>query len=295
MNAKDLVERLSDLQVRRPWVPIAFVAVVTVIMGFFASRLELRTRYDALLPESQASVQELHRVEARTASAQTVLILLEGDDHGALRGMADAVTKGLVAIGPDVVSSAEDGIQAERSFLAPRAGLFLKKSELDEQIFQMGPTKTLLELLRQRLQAKCTPSTAPITLGAWHKAGLLAVDIIDALSQLAKKSPTPFKSDDGREIVPWVKTKMATDPNFLLKVEMASAYQRTGRESEVDRSVDEAKRDVFLTQDNAVNFAQDVRIHTGPGRLFKDAAEAKVYGEAILWSTASEGTIDPLI
>lgn len=126
------------------------------------------------------------------------------------------------------------------------------------------------------------------------RQGFLAVDIIDALNQLAKKSTIPFKSDDGLEIVPWVKAKMATDPNFLLKVEMASAYQRTGRESEVDRSIDEAKYNSYERID-AVNFAQDVRIHTGPGRLFKDAAEAKVYGEAILWSTASEGTIDPLI
>jgi hypothetical protein len=58
-----------------------------VVLGLFASRLELRTRYDALLPDSQPSVQELHRVEARTAGAQTVLILLEGPDRMALRAL----------------------------------------------------------------------------------------------------------------------------------------------------------------------------------------------------------------
>src|ERR1700728_2606033 len=129
---KDLIDRLSDLQMRRPWVPLLFVALVTVVFGYFASKLELRTRYDALLPDSQPSVQELHRVEARTSSAQQVLILLEGPDHGPLRAMGDALVPALLALGPDTVSSAEDGIQQAKAFLEPRAGLFLKQKELEQ-------------------------------------------------------------------------------------------------------------------------------------------------------------------
>ena len=129
---KDLIERLSDLQIRRPWVPLLLVAAITLVFGYFTSKLELRTRYDALLPESQASVQELRRVEARTSSAQQVFIVLQGPDHAPLRAMGDALLPALMAIGPDVVSSAEDGIQAERSFLSPRAGLFLTLKELTQ-------------------------------------------------------------------------------------------------------------------------------------------------------------------
>ena len=114
---KELIERLSDLQIRRPWVPLAFVAVVTLIFGFFTSKLELRTRYDALLPESQPSVQELHRVEARTASAQTVLILLEHPERKVLRGMGDTLVSRIAQLGPDIAGSVEDGTQAARSFL----------------------------------------------------------------------------------------------------------------------------------------------------------------------------------
>lgn len=127
---KRLIEQLNELQIRRPWVPIAVVAVITAVFGYFTSKLELRTRYDALLPESQASVQELRRVEARTASAQSCLILLEGPDHMALRAMGDAVVPKLLALGPEVIGSAEDGIQDARKFLGPRAGLFLEKKEL---------------------------------------------------------------------------------------------------------------------------------------------------------------------
>jgi uncharacterized protein len=127
---KKLIERLNELQIRSPWVPLLVVGVITLVFGYCASRLELRTQYDSLLPESQASVQELRRVQARTASAQTVLILLEGPDHMALRAMGDAIVPKLLTLDPDVIGSAEDGIQDARAFLAPRAGLFLEPKEL---------------------------------------------------------------------------------------------------------------------------------------------------------------------
>jgi predicted exporter len=111
-------------------VPLLFVALVTVVMGFLATRLELWTRYDQLLPEDQPSVQELHRVEARTSSAQTVMLLLEGKDRATLRSMGDTLVPALLALGPDVISSAEDGTQRARAFLLPRAGLFLSREEL---------------------------------------------------------------------------------------------------------------------------------------------------------------------
>jgi hypothetical protein len=129
---KQLVERLSDLQIRRPWVPLLAVALVTAVFGAFAAKLELKTRYDQLLPDSQPSVIELHRVEARTASAQTAMILLEGGDRATLRAMGDALIPALLALGPDIVSSAEDGTQEARRFLLPRAGLFLDRKELDK-------------------------------------------------------------------------------------------------------------------------------------------------------------------
>jgi predicted RND superfamily exporter protein len=126
------IDRLSDLQIRRPLLPIAFVAVVTVFFGYFASKLELRTRYEALLPESQPSVIELNRVQKRVAAAQMVLILLEGDDRAANRAMGDALIPALLALGPDTISSAEDGIHEARKFLEPRAGLFLDREDLEK-------------------------------------------------------------------------------------------------------------------------------------------------------------------
>jgi hypothetical protein len=129
---KRLVERLSDWQIRRPWAPLLVIAAITAVFAVFAARLQLRTRYDQLLPDSQPSVIELHRVEARTTSAQTVMILLEGGDRTSLRAMGDALLPRLLSLGPDVVSSAEDGTQRARAFLLPRSGLFLDKKDLDQ-------------------------------------------------------------------------------------------------------------------------------------------------------------------
>jgi predicted exporter len=131
-RASELFERLARLQVRRPWVPLGAVAAITLIFGLFASHLELRTRYEALLPDSQPSVKELRHVQERTALGQTVLVLLEGEDRTGLRAMGDALVPALVGLGPDAISSAEDGPHETRQFLQPRAGLFLEQDALEK-------------------------------------------------------------------------------------------------------------------------------------------------------------------
>ncbi len=132
LSVSKLIEHLVRVQVRRPWMPLGIVAAITVVFGMFASRLELQTRYEALLPDGQPSVQELRRVEARTSLAQTVLVLLEGPDRSALRHMGDALIPALSALGRDVVSSVEDGPRETRQFLEPRAGLFVERTALEK-------------------------------------------------------------------------------------------------------------------------------------------------------------------
>ena len=127
-----LIARLVEFQLRRPWWPVVFAAVITAFFGFFALRLKLLMQYDALLPPSAPSVQELRRLEKRSSSAQTVLVLLEGDDRQALRRMGDRVVPALIALGPSVIGSAEDGLHDARRFFLPRAGLFLSQAALEQ-------------------------------------------------------------------------------------------------------------------------------------------------------------------
>ncbi len=128
--ARTVVARLVELQIRRPVAALALAAAITAVFAVFASQLTLRTRYDALLPDDAPSVQELHRVERRSAASQTVLVVLEGRERAALRRMGDLLIPALVDAGPETVSSAEDGPHQARAFLAPRLGLFLDRAEI---------------------------------------------------------------------------------------------------------------------------------------------------------------------
>jgi predicted RND superfamily exporter protein len=129
---REAVRRLVEWQIARPWIAIGVVAAVTAAFAVFASRLTLRTRYDALLPDGAPSVQELRRLEQRTSAAQTVLVVVEGADRAVLRRFGDAVAPALVRLGPGIVASAEDGPHEARAFLAPRAGLFADVATLEQ-------------------------------------------------------------------------------------------------------------------------------------------------------------------
>ena len=127
-----LMARLAHLQIVRPWAVIFFVLAVSAFFAWRASRLELRTRYDQLLPDSQPSVIELHRVEKRANDTQTAMLLLEGADEKVLREFGDAIVVKLGTLGPDLVTSVQDGIQGATKFLQPRAGLFLEREDLEK-------------------------------------------------------------------------------------------------------------------------------------------------------------------
>jgi uncharacterized protein len=124
--------RLGLLQVRRPWTPFAVCAAITALAVLLSSRLELRTKFDQLLPQNKPSVVELHRIAEKTAASSRIFVLLEGNDRAALRAMGDAAVPKLRAIGAPWVVSADDGVQTARAFLLARAGLFTTVDELNK-------------------------------------------------------------------------------------------------------------------------------------------------------------------
>lgn len=123
---------LGAIQARRPAIPLAICAILTVLGLLLAARLQLRTSLDQLLPESQPSVQELRRVASRTDGVSNLFVVLEGDDPQALRDLGDSLVPKLQAIGAPWVGSSADGVHDARSFLQERAGLFASVEELEE-------------------------------------------------------------------------------------------------------------------------------------------------------------------
>ncbi|HEY8073392.1 MAG TPA: MMPL family transporter, partial [Labilithrix sp.] len=132
MTFASWVERFARFQARKPWLPLVVCFVVGVLATLEARTLELRTRFDQLLPDSQPSVIELRRVSARTSAATSIYVVLEGDDTKTLRAFGDALLPPLRALGPNAVTSAVDGVQISRAFLMPRAGLFQTRQELEK-------------------------------------------------------------------------------------------------------------------------------------------------------------------
>jgi predicted RND superfamily exporter protein len=126
------IERLVNLQVRRPWAFIITAALLSVPALFFSRQLALKTGFDALLPENKPSVIELKRVSARTAGVASLAIVINGTDKIALQRFSSALLPPLRALGSDWVGSAENGVHAEKEFLQQRQALYLPLTKIQE-------------------------------------------------------------------------------------------------------------------------------------------------------------------
>ena len=123
---------LVRIQLEKPWRVLFAVGLVTALALALATRLQILTGFENLLPDSRPSVQELHRVAARTNGVSTLFVVLEGDDAKALRRAGDALVPALVALGPPWVGQAEDDVRDVVKFLQPRAGLYADLKALEQ-------------------------------------------------------------------------------------------------------------------------------------------------------------------
>ncbi|MES1207760.1 MAG: MMPL family transporter [Pseudomonadota bacterium] len=121
----------TSAQRRHPRVFVLAFALLAALGLWRAGRLEVVTDFTDLLAPDQPSVVELRRVLARTRALSNVFVVLEGRDPTRLRTLADQLVATLSALGPHFVHSAASGVQAARTFLLPRAGLFLTEEHID--------------------------------------------------------------------------------------------------------------------------------------------------------------------
>jgi predicted RND superfamily exporter protein len=120
-----LLERFVDWQTRRPLQVLALVLLVTVPSIWAATKLELWTGFDALLPENKPSVIESRRVGEKTAGVASLILVIDGKNPDALVKFGDALLPDLRALGPEWVGTAENGIQAQQDFFAKHRALYL--------------------------------------------------------------------------------------------------------------------------------------------------------------------------
>ncbi len=125
-----LIDRLSELQIHRPWLVMLVVVLLTVPMAWAASGLGLKTDFAELLPDNRMSVIEMRRVGKLLSSASTLTIVAEGQDTEALKKFVDAAGPKIRALGPEWVGSVDDGVRDTQDYLEKNKFLYAPHDEI---------------------------------------------------------------------------------------------------------------------------------------------------------------------
>lgn len=124
------LSKLCRAQVERPWPFVLGCLLFAALGGWLATRLELRTRFEELLPEARASVVELKRLQASVAKGSHVFVVVEGGNREQQRALGDALVRRIRSAAPSWLVACDDGVHDAKRFLEPRAGMFTPLAEL---------------------------------------------------------------------------------------------------------------------------------------------------------------------
>jgi uncharacterized protein len=197
-----LLDWLARSQARAPKAYVAAVLVVSALFGVLAAKLELRTRFDQMLPDAQPGVLELRRVEQRTKSGQMVVVVLEGEKLPLLRAMADALAVKIRASSTtDTPLDVSSGMQQGQAFLKPRSGLFAKLPELEK----------LAQDIERRWDWEVTRATGNDLLDDGEPPKIDEKDLRNrfGLKDGSERFPDGyFQSKDGKTVLVIVKTQI---------------------------------------------------------------------------------------
>jgi len=123
-----------------PWVvrrrrPVLLAALITLVAGtFFSGRLygSLRSGFEELLPDSAPSVVAVRTDRPKLHGVTHLSVVVTGNDGDALERLADDLAHRIASLPPDLVSSVEHRVDAQRDFLRRFGGLYVKPADLDE-------------------------------------------------------------------------------------------------------------------------------------------------------------------
>lgn len=149
MRLVRFVAWLTALSLRR-WRAFLLASVALAGAGaWLASRLEIRTSFEELLPGDVPSVKNAKELARRVGGDGTVLLVVEAErgpeDMPHARLLASRLAEELGKLGPDVVRSIEAGIGPVRSWYADHWPMFLDVKDLrharEELVRVLGKVK----------------------------------------------------------------------------------------------------------------------------------------------------------
>lgn len=119
--------------VRHHALVMALGVVVTLVAAYLtAFHLPLKADFSHLLPQDAPSVRDLHALEARTDSQDTLLIIVESDDPAMRAEVAAELAAASRAMPPELVNRVEDDDAVTRAFLRDHRHLFIPLDDLKE-------------------------------------------------------------------------------------------------------------------------------------------------------------------
>ncbi|MBK7583064.1 MAG: MMPL family transporter [Myxococcales bacterium] len=113
-----VLQRLGELQARRPWLFIAIAVVSLLPAAWSTLGLGFKSDFAELLPDNKPSVIEMRRVSQRLAGVSTLSIVAEvpkANPEG-LKRFVDQLVPRLTALGPERVGAVDYGVQDARAF-----------------------------------------------------------------------------------------------------------------------------------------------------------------------------------
>ena len=121
-----LLEKLADLQTRRPFVILLLAAVISAASLPFIRNLGLDSRFIALLPESSPSVQDLDKVRDRVRglSALTIAVQSPSKDVDAMRRFVADLVARLEELPPDEIGVVDWNVGAYEDFVREHKHLY---------------------------------------------------------------------------------------------------------------------------------------------------------------------------
>jgi hypothetical protein len=111
------------------------------------------------------------------------------------------------------------------------------------------------------------------------RQGFLAVDIVKILCAISPRVYSSY-SPQTVQIINTLKRASNNDKFFLLKIQFAASFMRTGRRSEISSSQDMKLYCEYERQD-CVNFEHHAKEYIGI--MYRDIYEIRNYGASILW------------
>jgi len=128
-----LFERWARITLRRYPIIILIGLALTALSLWKASKLRLESDFEAMLPESYQSVQDLRRYQNNVGSTSTLSIALLTRDIEAAKRLSNDLNDLLMKEMPDKVDYVEYNIKDLRDFFSTHVFLYAEADEIEEK------------------------------------------------------------------------------------------------------------------------------------------------------------------